>query len=362
MKHVVIWAVAIRNWLWVPLAERLKEETGARIHFICNSDLDVKFYQRNDPASVVDGYTSIGRFHDLYDVVEQDEENIVRLARSNEARYGLLAADVLQSDRHLGRGYTPLGVGHPRSKLSEKATYLKSLNFINRAVRFWEDYLDERPADLVVGTAGGVVGLACTMVARERGIPIRTLGWSRYKEYFYWSSDRFLSFPKLKAVFDGLNGEFPLDEDTYVQTKRTHGAIWASRIYGLRSPINMLRMMGRHVAIYAYRKVKKNVRVGNVLLSESLKLRWRTVRRMKELDRTAKPLAELAGKDYVYYPLHTEPETALGILSPEFNEQLAAIELTAKNLPAGVRLAVKEHVFAIGRRPRGFFGLLAEIP
>ena len=81
---------------------------------------------------------------------------------------------------------------------------------------------------------------------------------------------------------------------------------------------------------------------------------------MLRLQRLSRPLAALEGQRYVYYPLHTEPETALQTLSPEYFYQLSSIAALARDLPAGGKLAVKETYEAIGRRPTDFYRQIAE--
>jgi hypothetical protein len=103
--------------------------------------------------------------------------------------------------------------------------------------------------------------------------------------------------------------------------------------------------------------------MGNYKLSENIKFlfKWnKKIRDSYKLKTT--DTKELPKIDYVFYPLHTEPETAMGLLSPEFNEQMAVVELVAKNLPAGIWLVVKEHLGAVSRRPSDFHTTLLEIP
>ena len=66
-------------------------------------------------------------------------------------------------------------------------------------------------------------------------------------------------------------------------------------------------------------------------------------------------LAALEGRKFVFYPLHTEPETALQRSSPEYFFQLGAIASLARDLPADHVLAVKETYENHGRRPDNFY-------
>ena len=93
---------------------------------------------------------------------------------------------------------------------------------------------------------------------------------------------------------------------------------------------------------------------------EQVRYVWRRRADMKQLQRLSRPLSALKGRPFVYYPLHTEPETALQMLSPEYFYQLSCIAALSRDLPAGVVLAVKETYEATGRRPAEFYRQIAE--
>ena len=55
--------------------------------------------------------------------------------------------------------------------------------------------------------------------------------------------------------------------------------------------------------------------------------------------------------DYVFFPLHYQPEQTTLVCAPFCINQVSVIEDLAKSIPAGMRLVVKEHHGSIGRRP-----------
>ena len=73
-------------------------------------------------------------------------------------------------------------------------------------------------------------------------------------------------------------------------------------------------------------------------------------------------LESLGHASFAYYPLHYEPEAGTMVAAPAVTDQLALIEGLAKAIPASWRLVVKEHLPMLGRRPRGFYERLAEMP
>ena len=67
-------------------------------------------------------------------------------------------------------------------------------------------------------------------------------------------------------------------------------------------------------------------------------------------------------RDYIYFPLHVDPEAATMVLADQFIDQVAVIESIAKNMPASMTLIVKEHVPMLGRRPKDFYERIKRIP
>jgi hypothetical protein len=72
-------------------------------------------------------------------------------------------------------------------------------------------------------------------------------------------------------------------------------------------------------------------------------------------------LEDLAGKTFVYYPLQKEIEATVMQTAPECLSQHAAILSLARDLPAGVLLAIKENSSAIGRRTASFYDQVAAL-
>lgn len=67
-------------------------------------------------------------------------------------------------------------------------------------------------------------------------------------------------------------------------------------------------------------------------------------------------------EDYLFYPLHYEPEIATLLLAPFFTDQLWLIKQIAKSLPFSYKIYVKEHPAMVGYRPRRFYKELKKIP
>ncbi|MBI4705032.1 MAG: hypothetical protein HY744_28330 [Deltaproteobacteria bacterium] len=65
---------------------------------------------------------------------------------------------------------------------------------------------------------------------------------------------------------------------------------------------------------------------------------------------------------FVFFPLHLQPEATMLVSAPCFNNQLAVVQAISAGLPAGYRLAVKDHPLISGRRPRSFYQAIMSLP
>ncbi len=66
--------------------------------------------------------------------------------------------------------------------------------------------------------------------------------------------------------------------------------------------------------------------------------------------------------NYVFFPLHSEPEIALLVNGINYQNQIELIRKIAQSLPFGWKLIVKEHPKSVGYRSKGYYLKILEIP
>lgn len=71
---------------------------------------------------------------------------------------------------------------------------------------------------------------------------------------------------------------------------------------------------------------------------------------------------DLSSLDYVYFPLHKEPEVSLLVYGSFCLNQIEIIRQIARSLPIGMKLVVKDHPAGPGYHPLSFYKKIAEIP
>lgn len=71
---------------------------------------------------------------------------------------------------------------------------------------------------------------------------------------------------------------------------------------------------------------------------------------------------ELSDINYIYYPMHQDPEFVLNVQAPFWYNQLNTIRMLSYNLPTGYKLLVREHRHNVGRRSGKYLRELARYP
>lgn len=334
------------------IARRLREEHDARIHLFVTTPQQAEHYGRWDRDGVFAAITLNNAVYETCREAVPDADAVWREAAANEADLGATYNEIALTDRHLGRGFALGGFRHPRSSISEDTSLVQMAAGIGAGIAFWRDQIERHRPSLIV-SGGKIVNL----VARGAGVPVRVLAGSRYRNYHYWGHNEFFENPAVEAAYrtalpdPQLALEAPYDAHLRFRAIfRKEGSRWSA-----------LKRTGRLVLQQAYWRLRRYQKGRGYRLSENIAMFWRRQRDIRAMIDGDRPsLGDLAGERFVYYPLHTEPETALQMLSPECFAQLAVIAALARDLPAGCRLAVKETFAAVGRRPRDFYGQIAE--
>ena len=89
---------------------------------------------------------------------------------------------------------------------------------------------------------------------------------------------------------------------------------------------------------------------------------WRYKKSYNEyLGYVKKNKQEIINKKFIFFPLLTEPEEGVSGTASDFFFQLSAINILARDLPADYRIVVKEHLLALGRRPKDFYRQISEL-
>lgn len=337
------------------LALRLKERTGARVHLFCRTEQERGYYLK----TYDDGRFASVTISELLMNVPADETlsapDVLAEAKRWEDRLGTTLSGLTISNRQFGRGYMIGGYYHPRSPITETRGTIATLHAFVTQLAFWEREITVRSIGLMIG---GQPELTC--ICRSLGVAYRALKHARYRNYHYWSPDEFGSYPEIVTAYAAT----PADGEAVqlTQTYLTEIALRARFDADVRL-LPVLKSIAMTYAQKVYWHLRGYEKARTTYVNERALYHWRRWRDTQRV--TGQRVATLAAvKDtsYIFFPLQTEPEATLLQNSPEYFFQLEAIFALARALPAGVKLVVKEALYAVGRRPAGFYDRIASLP
>jgi len=338
--------------LMIGVAQKLKEESSSKIHLYCSTLQEVNHY-KSRASEYFESITCQSVHYSAVNTKISNDKDLWRIARENESWLGQSYNNLSISDRHFGRGFALGGYYHPRSRYSN-ADYRSITHAYNVATNFWKKEIREKKPDLIVW--GDRV---CIAAAQAENIEVRLMAGSRYQDLHFWSVNEFWENPAIEYFFHKAS-----DEDgagLKIETPYHSHVINRKHFMSDISLSSRLKKITYVLAQYAYWKLRGYEKAKGYYLSEQVAFHLRVRRQARDLQRGGMlPLSSLKGKRFVFYPLQTEPETSLQTLSPEYFFQLETIASVARDLPAGVILAVKETFAGVGRRPDNFYGQIRE--
>jgi hypothetical protein len=339
--------------MFTSLARMLKERHGSQIHLYVRSRVEEDAYRKNNTDCLWDTVTN-GSVH-IRALQEEalDDKEVISRARRVEKLVGEPINRLALPSRQMGHAFAAGAWRHPVAPFVARASNIQLLHALAESVAFWEREIREKNLGLVMD---GNKFMAAT--ARALGVPYRRLTLARFETYCYWAVNEYFDHPGLKETYDALEdwpeakilGSYALAAQKYEIERH----IWSWRQITRTLPDSILR--------HFYYRVRGMEKGSSVFLSDLVTSPFRVRNAQNHLTRLATTdLDDLVGKTFVYYPLQKEPEATIMQAAPEFLSQHATILSLARDLPAGVLLAIKENTSAIGRRTASFYDQIAAL-
>ncbi len=344
---IMLQAWAEYSGLFIEMARWLKRQHDCRIHLYVAIDRDVVHYSRVDDGRLFESVTLAGEILARCLEPQPPRAQVLANALENESWLGTTYNALALINRHLGRGFALGGFHFPRSRLSERTDYWAMLHGFNSEIAFWRREIEEKKPVLTIN-----LRKYGALVARNMGIPQRWLALSRHKNFHYWAINEFYETPAFERTYRHTAEVSPVyierPYNAHMDLRETFRAQTGFLRTCLRATYTTVQRIGWK--LLGYQKGR------NYYLNDQLALMFR---RRRQLRRTTGSrvvqLSALTGQRFVYFPLHAEPEAALQGMSPEYFYQLSCIAALARDLPAGVLLAVKDTYAAVGVRPDNFY-------
>lgn len=268
---------------------------------------------------------------------------------SFEKKLNLSIYRIFFSNRILGSGfYASGGFNHPITRLIKNTNHFDVMKIALSKLIFWENLFLKYNFKFVVNLPD-----EAHIMAKHYGIPAERLQGARFANTQFWSRDNYLQPDNLEKQFKTFKKKLApiLIERPYnahITFRKKHIDNFSLNKTLKISLTNFSRII--YGKIRGYKK-SKNQYLWNVFTGD-----WRRRHHfLKLMKKSNVNLKQVSNYKYIFFPLQTEPEISVSAIAEDFFFQLSAINLIARDLPANYRIIVKEHLFAIGRRPTNFY-------
>ena len=237
----------------------------------------------------------------------------------------------------------------------------KRRSYFFREAAFWSKYLVENQIDSVVfaNVPHEVHDFIIYNLCISRGIPTLILYHNFNIHIFAFSAGEKVEEVGDFAIASKIKGSIKFKEPS------NFGNRLANDFLGLvpESNSNLDEFAENHVLLEQFETKNSALNTSN-----RTSMRQRVFRKTSRF-RTAieywatKKLAEFP-KEFVFFPLHVQPELSISPSGGHFEEQFEAVRFIASKLPEGWKVVVKEHPHqtGFGPRPIGFYKTLQNIP
>jgi len=288
---------------------------------------------------------------------------------------------ILDSDRDLSPGYVSGAktLASPFQRIVNESDETRWKYVIGLLAHFLKDFEARRPNFILVNEVTFAWEAAIYVVAKNLGIPCLNIAYMRASKVYCVSDDRYGGLSARDSLYKRSSQDPSLLEKFLPEAKRRLDAFRDRQ----EDPSYMLACKRRFKESLSLRGLAKRLAYDlGVLAAVKLKL-FGTRGVLRQYDGGPWLLRSLEafcaghwamrtsafespepyfGSNYIFYPLHYEPESSTSVAAHEFSNQLALIEQLSKNMPFGFRLLVKEHLPSLGLRPKGFYERLRRIP
>jgi hypothetical protein len=230
-------------------------------------------------------------------------------------------------------------------------------------------YIDrENPDVFVFNCVASQYAHLFYLILKEKGVRVLMPMLSGVEDLTYFVDNPYLEWPEVVALFNAMNdgsAEPTADEKAWA-AKVIERVRTGSATYSITNAVSQeqrkFSLPGvTRVAAYVryFNNYRKFDRYDPTLPSPIERLR--SLIRMRRARREAVRYfqkASATGDQFLFYPLHYDPEISSLILAQY--EQTSAIDIIVRQLPLSWRLVIKEHPALVGQRPLAFYKDISE--
>ena len=210
-------------------------------------------------------------------------------------------------------------------------------------------------------------------VAEKKGIRNIILSSTRLGNKFTFSYDTFTGMNKALDDFEEKNikEKYKTEAIEYLKNYRLKGEkpgyVPTAMEEGRKriSPINQTKSVLRgikNILYYNFTDQENSYIYHGVTVSNLIREVLKTNEKIRKT-RNIK-FEDPKDEDYVYFPMHLQPEMTTMVMAPMYLDQFTLIENIAKSLPISIKLYVKEHPYSVltGKNDPESYERLEKIP
>jgi len=362
MSNIALCAEPDKPLYMLEVAKILKKKNNSKIWLYCSDQDQKNYYTKIIDRNIISGISIIPSVSSGLilnnNIKNMSEDSLIKEANFYEKKLGVTISHLILSNRHLGRGFAIAGTRHPRSHYSEEINYIDSLKIYIAILKFWEKEFIEKSISLVLNG-----GKEIAVLSRAHNIMFRCITETKIDNLNFWGWNEYRNSPHLEHHYHSeLNEDLLSKENSLIKKTNVYTALNKNKFFKEISLYKLPSLICERILRQVWWTIKGKQKSKGYYLKEMIKLflnralEWRILNNLVNVN-----IRELEGKKFVYYPLHVEPEVALQTMSPEFYFQHALIVSIAANLPAGIKLVVKEAFGAVGRRPPTFYKQIRDL-
>lgn len=304
-----------------------------------------------------------------------------KLAKYEEIFGTDLLRRLITADRELGYGLVTGGHVEmtrliARTKDDDDARWRYVVGILDFMFEFMND---TKPDVVFLYAIAGTDAMAMSVVAKHLGIPAVQMIFTRVGDWNLLDDDTMGMLSEVKQIYRKalkdpsiVADKFPIANEYFENfvnrpSNPNDTATWVKKLlreHSFKGIAKTLAMdTARWIAISLGLQGSRGIwrqRYGSSIF-------WGSLRRfvaMQYFLRSKRVMLEdvVGDAPFVYYPLHVDPEMTTMVLGDKLTDQVATIAAISKQMPAGYKLIVKEHIPMLGKRPWGYYKAINSLP
>lgn len=344
---------------------------GGKVHGLCTGPVEVMNYVRNKLGSCGGQFWHLHTEEKKWLETEVTSERLAQIdAELGNGAFGR----IMVADRRMGRGFVRGGLCRP-SKIGKKVLHMPEImpqKYILGLYEFLKNILKQaQPKVVFCYAVAGSPAVTLAELCKANGIIFTRFATTRIQNRFVIDSDIAARLECVAKKYQAAN-EGTENVDHKRQEAREilqqfrdnpEPPEYAKRNHALLQSKNPWKTTGWALLSTVYHTIQGVINRQD--RSDRIFIKWFNawIEWRKFLMRS-EPFSENFPEDkhFVFYPLHVDPEASTMVLSPWHTDQINVIESLAKSVPSEMIVVVKEHAPMLGRRPRGFYKKISQIP